>query len=1066
MSLRLAMLLLVLGLTPKGIAEESRPLDLSKDELYRHVVGPILNRHCAECHNEEKRKGGLSLRSPREIRAGGDSGDVLSVGDANESLLYQRVMLSVSDDDVMPPSQKPRLSDRDIRLLRWWLDSGTDMQIPLRQIEIPNDILPLLEGAIVVSREKLDAVGEDIEQRGQWESHLQDVDRDLWSLADRFCFDCHGDGDSDDLKGGFSVAATLGRGYSLEADDRWDAMVKAVETSYMPPKGKITPEERVSLVSAMERRLRQGLPEVDWPLPKARRLTRLELNNALRDVLGFKIDLIPLSERLSISEGYFQPGSTALADVLEIRSSDNFGKSKSVFQRLGLQAEKIGESGFDNDQSILTVTQEQVGSYLALMNAIVRDERSQARSVRLRRLLAHDDHFDFSYLLFLTCFVLLCLLRKKVGMLSDRELYLGVALVLTWIGDVVFTPIDLNNDLAICAIVLLLSGSVTVETERRKGRAIRSYLVAASCFMQVMALIYLERLRGIDFACFAWVLLLISRCVLCREPRLKSFVYSVLLLLPCLAFFCFSYVMYRDGGFMLSELRIAFGLDRTEMIQSWSLFFGLVTVSGMIAVALAISRRWFPLRPGLVYSLFCLSSLSALLLMPASRFNFHQDSKLSLTPTWLQDREAYSRISRFTQIAFKAAVTPELNMKYMGVYRAAILDGEGFREGIAQAIVSILISPRFLFRYDSLNPPGRESKSDFGLAHRLSFLLWRSVPDVQLLEAARLGVLSNLDVLSQQFDRMLADARIKEFSEDFSIQWMRLAGLDSAQPDPEDYSQFYSVDKLGTLAMPMKIESILLFEKILIEGRSLLEFVNSDSTYVNARLARLYGVTENVPEALRKRQEWKSDQLWKRIETSGMNRGGLASMAGPLTLTSFSRRTSPVKRGIWFLDVLKNRPPPEPRVAASFSRGEFIEGERMRDRLTRHRADPACASCHDIIDPIGFAFEEFDPIGRFRTEEGGHPIDSSGHLLSGDFFNGSGEFRLLMLAEKRSYVRGFVEKLMAYALGRVLCAFDRPAVSRIVDYVEQNGDSMKSAIFGVIMSPQFQGLPLWQDYDE
>ena len=377
------------------------------------------------------------------------------------------------------------------------------------------------------------------------------------------------------------------------------------------------------------------------------------------------------------------------------------------------------------------------------------------------------------------------------------------------------------------------------------------------------------------------------------------------------------------------------------------------------------------------------------------------------------------------QRAFRRPVeTWEVDL-YFQLYTAEIEQGHNDELAMRRAIHGVLSSPQFL--YVNLQPNGSSDDSqpltDHQLATRLSYFLWSSMPDDELRRLADAGQLRDATVLEAQTRRMLKDPRVRELSENFFVQWLRLRELWSAQPDAELFRDFYEGPKgKRTLAQEMFCEALLLFETILVEDRSVLELVHSDETWLNGRLAKLYGIDKVTTD----------DQTWRRTKLDDARRGGVLTMGATLTLTSFPHRTSPIRRGAWFLETVFNRPPPPPTIAvADIDQQKDLEaGLTLREKVERHRANAACAVCHDRIDPPGFALENFDAIGRWRETDGEEAIDPSGNLNGAGSFDGPAEFKQRVLAEKVRFVRGFVEQLLSYALARKLEYYDAAAVDQ------------------------------------
>jgi len=386
----------------------------------------------------------------------------------------------------------------------------------------------------------------------------------------------------------------------------------------------------------------------------------------------------------------------------------------------------------------------------------------------------------------------------------------------------------------------------------------------------------------------------------------------------------------------------------------------------------------------------------------------------------------------------------------------------------------VLASPSFLFLAETVRPEaGPVRRLDgFEVAARLSTFLWSSTPDAELLEAARTGRLAATTGVVAQTRRLLRDQRVRELSESFAVQWLRLDQLYTAQPDREIFKAFYSGPQgKDTLHAAMLLEALLLFETVLVEDRSVLDFLAADYTWLNPRLARLYGfevgrgasaaeivaaAAAGQPNRELRQNDRDANHRWTRVALRDRNRGGFPTMAGPLTVTSLPFRTSPVKRGAWLLETVFNRPPQEPKVAFAVSNDtkEAAQSLSIRERFEAHRNKPECYSCHIRLDPPGFALERFDPIGAWREQDGGAPVDARAEW-NGVAFDSPAGFKDAVLRNPEEFTRGFIEHLLAYALGRKLEFFDLPAVAEIQRQARPGGYRFSAIVEGIVTSYPF-----------
>ncbi len=400
-------------------------------------------------------------------------------------------------------------------------------------------------------------------------------------------------------------------------------------------------------------------------------------------------------------------------------------------------------------------------------------------------------------------------------------------------------------------------------------------------------------------------------------------------------------------------------------------------------------------------------------------------------------------LRRLATQAYRGPVRDDLN-DLLAFYAQARKDGGDFDEGIRFGVQGILANPRFLFRLEQQPQTTNDAYriADVDLASRLSFFLWSTLPDQELLRAAGEGALGNASALDRQVSRMLADPRSRALATRFAAQWLRLQDVDKVRPDGLLYTNWDA-----SLSESFVRETELFFDSIVRENRSVLDLITADYTFVNERLARHYGIPNVTgPE-------------FRRV-TLPEPRGGLLTQGSILLLTSVADRTSPVQRGKWVLQVLLGSPPPPPppNVPAfedtkASADGRFLS---VRERMEQHRSNPACMSCHRVIDPIGLALENFDVVGRYRIRDNGVAVDARGTLYDGTPMEGAAGLRSALLKHKESFLMNFAENLMTYALGRRVEADDMPALRAIARDAEKQNNRIGAFIAGVTRSAAFQ----------
>jgi hypothetical protein len=408
-----------------------------------------------------------------------------------------------------------------------------------------------------------------------------------------------------------------------------------------------------------------------------------------------------------------------------------------------------------------------------------------------------------------------------------------------------------------------------------------------------------------------------------------------------------------------------------------------------------------------------------------------------------EDMCAERILSTLMRRAYRRPVTNADLEKPMEFFRETRAN-EGYEAGIETALSAILVSPQFLFRVEQdpagVTPNTAYRISDLDLASRLSFFLWSSIPDDELLDAAERGNLHKPAVLEKQVRRMLADSRSHALTSNFAEQWLHVRNLESITPDLRLFPDFDD-----NLRQSFRQETQLFFDSVLREDRSVLTLLKADYTFLNERLARHYGIPNVYGSRFRRVSLDKNSE-----------RGGLLRQGSILTVTSYATRTSPVIRGKWILANLLGTPPPPPLPNVPALKDNTVSATlSVRERLAEHRANAQCASCHNMMDPPGFSLENFDAVGRWRTVEEGQPIDNSGGLPDGSKFTGVAGLEQGLLNRPEIFVSTLTEKLMTYALGRGMEYYDEPAIRKIVHDTQAKDFCFSSIIVGIAESTPF-----------
>ena len=418
------------------------------------------------------------------------------------------------------------------------------------------------------------------------------------------------------------------------------------------------------------------------------------------------------------------------------------------------------------------------------------------------------------------------------------------------------------------------------------------------------------------------------------------------------------------------------------------------------------------------------------------------------------------RLEPFLQRAFRRPVPKALVDRYTRHVHAQLDADMEFSDAMKEVVSAVLSSPRFLYLYDQpalkKNGTDLEPLDGYDLATRLSFLFWGSIPDDELLRLAGDGSLAKPAVLRAQVNRLLADPKLKRFCDSFPSQWLQLDNIISSVPDKQKFPDFYYAPPDYRTTMDMMMEPLLLFETVLIENRSILEFIDSKYTFRSGRLRKWYG---DNPAG---RIGGPVTMQFKRQTVPDRRQGGVMTTAAMLTMTSGPDETKPITRGAWVASVMFNAPPePPPADVPPLEKPKPSEKNlTLRERFAAHRERADCAGCHAKLDPLGFALENFDPVGRWRsTYENGREVDASGQLFRQHAFKNVVEFKDAILAEKHRFTRAFAEHTLSYALGRALTPADTPAIDRITERVAADGYRLQTVLHEVVQSAPFVNRP-------
>ena len=425
---------------------------------------------------------------------------------------------------------------------------------------------------------------------------------------------------------------------------------------------------------------------------------------------------------------------------------------------------------------------------------------------------------------------------------------------------------------------------------------------------------------------------------------------------------------------------------------------------------------------------------------------------------------ARKRLSFLLEKAFRSPVPEELLSRYVTFFELHLKRTGDFQRAMKDVVAAVMSSPRFLYIIERAPEEAtRQRLSDYELAARLSFFLWNSIPDDDLLKLAREGRLSDSSTLERQVREMLLDPRSQSLSQNFARQWLRLDQLVTAVPDSKRFENYYS--RIGCeywkLGLQSMLEPLLLFESIMIEDRPILDLIHSDYTYRSEELHHWYRAEVPFKNKGERNRFLPSYQQFNRMELNDKREGGVITTAAILTMTSSPLRTNPITRGAWVAGVIFNRPPPPPPdIVPEIEEDDAVieaQGLTLRQVLKQHQTNQSCKSCHARIDPLGFVLENYDAVGRWRDNyRGGLPIDATGELFGEVRFDDIVSFKEALLERPEVFTRAFSEHMLSYALGRELEVSDKLAVDMIVRNVLANKGRISSVVVGIATSYPFR----------
>lgn len=941
-------------------------------------------------------------------------------------------------------------------------------------------------------------------------------ERDVQPLLRNYCFDCHYDGE--DPEGGVNLERFTSAQDVLRDRAIWKSVFEKVESRQMPPPKDAalpTDDERQKIlqwIADMAARPDPALGQVNPGSPIIRRLTRLEYNNTVRDLLGIETDIFMFPERLPLADkNYFQPAAGTLPGPLTVKVREYGAKYPVLLPTGGLPGDNRAEHGYRNRGDAMNTSPLLLEKYLALAAEIVHHPDLPRRSPTFAKLLGIDPATLPA--------------RGQPGQSQDPAIPVAAtgefapqAEKLRQADGNPDWPAQFREQIATAFSesrggVFTVPESLKNQTVAGKGGLIKvafgggkllainpnadlwlvdfatadetsaSWLIANKSKGQKVYELTFEIRHGDDDEGIARL----GLCVLGRRKQSGTVSLTVTL---------------TDGTTESRTLPIAEGPAGTT-------FASFAAIPGESIRRLKVDGSNFSGDYVLVDDIgFVTNGRSQPLSVqntklpdnhsPSSTSGTASDSASLATAHARPLAPPRERLAAFLRRAFRRPVGDEEVSRYFELFDVARQSGQSEADAMRAAVQAVLASPSFLFlaenRLSAARPssPGPDTSvpsssvrqlTDHELACRLSYFLWSSMPDEPLLELADRGKLQDEATLRVQTRRMLQDPKARELSESFAVQWLRMDQLYTAKPDRKLFASFYSGPQgKSTLHAAQMVEALLLFETVLIENHSILDFIAADYTWLNPQLAKLYELeNELVAEITRLQQadlstaagsgsgksavgnrelrldDKNANNAWRRVPLADGSRGGYLTMSGPLTVTSLPFRTSPVKRGAWLLETIFNRPPTEPKVAFAIENDtkEAAATQSIREKFELHRNKAACYSCHIRLDPPGFALERFDAIGAWRERDAGQPVDAGGSW-NGTDFDGPAEFKALLQRDPHEFTRGFIEHLLSFALGRKLEIYDMPAVAEIERSTAEQGFRLQDIVTAITLSRPFR----------
>lgn len=897
----------------------------------------------------------------------------------------------------------------------------------------------------------------------------EDYGKDVLPLMAQYCYDCHGD--EEKPKGGVNLERFRTGADALRDRAVWGGVFGKVESQQMPPpKGKSQPTEaeRAQILAWIRQLAAQPDPELgarDPGKPVLRRLTRLEYNNSVRDLFGLENDIFMFPERLPVNSDYFRPEAGKMPERLSVFVREYGLKYPVLLSDAGLPGENRAEHGYSNRGEAMNLSPLLLEKYLAMARAIVMSPKLARQSAVFRELAidpAVPRRDPQPATLPQGAPVFAAAMDFAPNLDLPRQAVRGGAATVTYqfrfnvntaaqegTGGVWNAE---ARDLTVPAgmpagVTFGRSQEKTLRITPREDLWVAGFSTAEETSGESLFTNAVKGAKVLDFALAVEggetgeAITDLAACVLGRRGEKGEVSLTV---------------RFSSGGAqtLTDDIPAGEGIGNT--------FYSFRAPDGESITGLQVDGSGFSGNYVLIDDLgFITNGGTGDPVEPAGKLR-----RMSATE---KRATAVQRLEPFLARVFRHPLNEQTLARYMTLYDVAVQEKKSFAGAMRDVIAAALTSPEFLYFTGPKQQPGKVRELDpFEQATRMAYFLWSSPPDDSLLEDALSGKLGSARGIEEAVTRMVRDPRVKELAESFAVQWLRLDQLYTAKPDPKLFPSFYyGQNGKRTLHAPMLVEALLLFETVLVEDRSIIDFIDPGYTWVNLKLVKLYGLEAACADRIKALglrmnssddlKDQRMNNVWWRTKLPDKTRGGFMTMAGPLAVTSLPLRTSPVKRGAWLLESIFNRPPQEPKVAFVLKDDDqqAVAAMSVRQRFEAHRSQPACYSCHVRLDPPGFALEAFDPVGAWRTMDAGQPVDSRAEWQGRAFDSPSG-FKAAVMANREEFVRGFIEHLLSYALGRKLEIYDIPAVEEIQRAAAKDGWRFKRIVTGIIESYPFR----------